>query len=94
MRDYRIVTDSTCDLPAGIVAELNLTVIPMEFQLDGTTYLNYPDGREYDFHEFYNALRAGKASTTSQVNYQTFLDTFTPSWRMERISSILPFPPG
>ena len=78
MRDYRIVTDSTCDLPAGIVAELNLTVIPMEFQLDGTTYLNYPDGREYDFHEFYNALRAGMASTTSQVNYQTFLDTFTP----------------
>ena len=78
MRDYRIVTDSTCDLPANVVEELGLTVIPMEFQLDGATYHNYPDGREYDFHQFYEALRAGKTSTTSQVNYQTFLDPFTP----------------
>ena len=66
MRDYRIVTDSTCDLPAGIVAELNLTVIPMEFQLDGTTYLNYPDGREYDFHAVsYTHLDVYKRQSTA-----------------------------
>ena len=94
MRDYCIVTDSTCDLPANIVTDLGITVIPMEFQLDGTTYLNYPDGRDYDFHAFYDALRAGKASTTSQVNYQTFLDTFTPILESGRDILYLAFSSG
>ena len=94
MRDYCIVTDSTCDLPANIVTDLGITVIPMEFQLDGTTYLNYPDGRDYDFHTFYDALRAGKASTTSQVNYQTFLDTFTPILESGRDILYLAFSSG
>ena len=94
MRDYCIVTDSTCDLPANIVTDLGITVIPMEFQLDGTTYLNYPDGRDYDFHAFYDALRAGKASTTSQVNYQTFLDTFTPILESGRDLLYLAFSSG
>lgn len=78
MRDYCIITDSTCDLPENIVSELELQVIPMEFQIDGKIYHNYPDGREYDFHKFYDALRTGKTSTTSQVNYQVFMDTFSP----------------
>ena len=94
MRDYCNVTDSTCDLPANIVTDLGITVIPMEFQLDGTTYLNYPDGRDYDFHAFYDALRAGKASTTSQVNYQTFLDTFTPILESGRDILYLAFSSG
>ena len=94
MRNYCIVTDSTCDLPANIVTDLGITVIPMEFQLDGTTYLNYPDGRDYDFHAFYDALRAGKASTTSQVNYQTFLDTFTPILESGRDILYLAFSSG
>ena len=94
MRDYCIVTDSTCDLPANIVTDLGITVIPMEFQLDGTTYLNYPDGRDYDFHAFYDALRAGKTSTTSQVNYQTFLDTFTPILESGRDILYLAFSSG
>ena len=94
MRDHCIVTDSTCDLPANIVTDLGITVIPMEFQLDGTTYLNYPDGRDYDFHAFYDALRAGKASTTSQVNYQTFLDTFTPILESGRDILYLAFSSG
>ena len=94
MRDYCIVTDSTCDLPANIVTDLGITVIPMEFQLNGTTYLNYPDGRDYDFHAFYDALRAGKASTTSQVNYQTFLDTFTPILESGRDILYLAFSSG
>ena len=78
MCDYCIVTDSTCDLPANIAAEMELEIIPMEFQIDGKTYLNYPDGREYDFHAFYDVLRAGNTSITSQVNYHTFIETFTP----------------
>ena len=69
MRDYCIVTDSTCDLPAGIAAELSLEIIPMEFQIDEKTYLNYPDGREYDFHAFYDVLRAGNTSIWPCVFY-------------------------
>ncbi len=66
----------------------------MEFQLDGKTYRNYPDGREYDFQKFYDALRAGKTSTTSQVNYQTFADTFTPILESGRDILYLAFSSG
>ena len=59
MREYIILTDSTTDLPPEMVAQLGLDIIPMEFSLGEKTYLNYPDGRELGFHEFYEQVRAG-----------------------------------
>lgn len=78
MREYCLVTDSTSDLPVEVVNELGLTIVPLEFQLGGKAYKNYPDAREYGFHEFYEALRAGGMSTTSQVNYSTYEAIFEP----------------
>ena len=78
MAEYVIFTDSTTDLTPELVAEMDVQVLPMRFMLDGKEYRNYPDNRELSPKEFYDKLRAGSMSTTSQINQADFLDTFTP----------------
>jgi hypothetical protein len=46
MGRFRIVTDSSCDLPWELAAEMNLVVLPLTLAIDGRYYRNYPDGRE------------------------------------------------
>lgn len=72
MRDYVILTDSSCDLSAELAKELGISVVPLSLLLDGKEYLNYLDGREIGFAEFYNAIREGKTATTSAANITTF----------------------
>ena len=75
---YRILTDSTGDLTPELVQELDLTVIPMEFTVDGKSYRNYPDGHEMSAKDFYDLLRAVKTSTTAQINSHEFTEWADP----------------
>lgn len=72
MREYVIMTDSCCDLPAELAAELDLTVLPLYFYIAGQGRYNYLDNREMDPKEFYGQLRSGMMSTTSAVNVGMF----------------------
>jgi len=72
MREYVIMTDSSCDLPPKLAEELNLTVLPLYFHIAGQGHYNYLDNREMDPKEFYGHLRAGMMSTTSAVNVGMF----------------------
>lgn len=78
MANYLIFTDSTGDLTPALIEQAGLQVLPMTFTLDGATYRNYPDGREMPLSDFYNKLRNGSMSTTSQVTLADFEDAFTP----------------
>lgn len=78
MAEYVLFTESTADLTAELVQQLGVEVLPMLFSLDGKEYNNYPDNRELDPHAFYDALRAGGMSTTSQINQTTFEEAFSP----------------
>jgi EDD domain protein, DegV family len=78
MNDYEIFTDSSCDLPAEMVAELELTVLPLSFNLNGKEYYNYPDGRELSFSDFYAHLRSEENCTTSAVNVEAFASAMEP----------------
>ena len=49
----RIVTDSTCDLPSGIVSELGVRVVPLYIQVGNREYL---DGIDITRDEFYKQL--------------------------------------
>ncbi len=68
MANYRIVTDSCCDLTAEMADELGLYVLPLSFTLEGKAYKNYLDGREMDLKTFYGHIKDGAMPTTSQVN--------------------------
>ena len=79
MRDYVIITESTSDLPVDIIEELGVYIIPMEYRVDDKDYLNYPDERELSAKDFYDKLRDGGKSTTSQINtvkYEEFFGEF------------------
>lgn len=78
MKNYVIITESTADLPVDIIDELGIKVIPMTFDIEGKSYLNYPDNRDLDIREFYEKLRKGEKSTTSLVNTAYFIDLFEP----------------
>jgi fatty acid-binding protein DegV len=76
MREYVVVTDSTCDLPNSLVEELGIVVIPLGFSVDNRSYLHYPDEREMSIKEFYRLLREEKTSTTSQIPPDRFIEVF------------------
>lgn len=78
MKNYVIVTESTTDLPADLVNELGITIIPMVFGFDNESYLNYPDNREMDIHKFYERVKNGEKSTTTLVNSKSFEEYFEP----------------
>lgn len=73
MNEYVILTDSSCDLPQELADSLELVVLPLSVNLDGTEYAGYLDGREIGFEEFYNSIREKKPAYTSAINSDAFL---------------------
>jgi len=70
----KIVTDSTCDLPAEWIAEHDITVIPAYVNIDGRSYL---DGVELSRREFYERLPDCKSPpTTSAPGPGTFTEVY------------------
>ncbi len=78
MNEYVIVTDSSADLDAAEVKELELQVIPLKFTIGGATYSDYPDNRDMDPHVFYERLRAGEVATTAALNLEDAKGVFEP----------------
>lgn len=74
---YRITTDSTCDLPQSFYEERDIPYIGLSFQLEGKEHREGPN-LELTAHQFYEALRAGKASSTMQVNTYDFMQFVEP----------------
>ncbi len=78
MAQYQIVTDSTTDITAEMIREMDLHVIPLCYTIEGRVCHNIPGGGEMTDHEFYEKLRTGSMSTTSQINSEEFVAQFTP----------------
>ncbi|MBR2697324.1 MAG: DegV family protein [Clostridia bacterium] len=73
MKDYIIMTDSSCDLPARLADEMALTVLPLSVYIEDTKYVNYLDEREIAFSELYAKLRTKCPAKTSAINMNDFL---------------------
>jgi DegV family protein with EDD domain len=70
----RIVTDSTCDLPAEIAAQLGIAIVPLYINLGNKSYL---DGIELSREAFYAALPdCDPLPTTAVPGSQMFLETY------------------
>ncbi len=78
MGDYVLLTDSSCDLPAGLAEELGVRVLPLSVSLNGKTYKNYLDEREIKLTDFYGALRAGGEASTAALNPGDIIEYLTP----------------
>ncbi len=51
----KVITDSTCDIPADLIERLGITVLPMIVEIDGTAY---QDGVTLTRQQFYDNLPA------------------------------------
>lgn len=76
MGDYIIVSDATLDLPAEVVNEYDIRVIPMGVSVDEVEYIHYPDYRFLPINDFYSKLKNGSVSRTSQITPTAFHEYF------------------
>ena len=76
MSEYRLVTDSACDISPELLAEWQVELIrmPYLFQDTGEQHLDH----DQDCAEFYNEMRQGRVAKTSSVNADTYKETFIP----------------
>lgn len=78
MKDYVIITDSSCDLPASLAEKLRIDIAMLTVSIGGDEYKNYLDEREITFGDFYKRLRSGENAVTSAANEGDFIAQFTP----------------
>lgn len=65
MSDYKIITDSGCDLPKSKLQELDVTAVSLYVRFRDE---DRPDSVEEGIKEIYDGLRAGETASTSAVN--------------------------
>ena len=75
---YVVFSDSCSDLTPELIREADLNIIPMMFRLEEKDYYDYPDHREINMHDFYDKLRAGSLSKTSQITPGRYVEILTP----------------
>ncbi|MCM1136524.1 MAG: DegV family protein [Clostridium sp.] len=75
MQAFKIITNTTADLPMDYIEENQLGLIYFNYIMDG---VSYGKGHELDWKEFYRLMREeGKMPTTSQVNPQQYKEYFS-----------------
>lgn len=77
MSEYKIITDSGCDLPKEMLSQLGVQTVPLFVNFRGESL---EDSVDEGIKEIYNGLRNGEAASTSAVN---------PDRWMEKMESVL-----
>lgn len=72
-----IITDSCSDLPLEYVRKRDLPILSFTFNYMGEDRKD-DLGQTLSYTDFYNGIREGHMSTTSQVNSHTYVDFFRP----------------
>lgn len=78
MNQYVLFTDATADLPSELFEQMDIQVVPMDFEMSGINYTHYPDGRELSSKDFFQRIQGGEMATTSQINVTRYYEYFTP----------------
>ena len=74
---FRIVTDTSANLPTDYLHAEQITVIPYTFQ-SGKGEQSCMDLTNFDAKDFYAQMRSGVKVTTSQIPPQRYIDVLTP----------------
>ena len=67
MSDFKIITDSTADLPEEYLKEHDIDCMNLCYMIGGETY-GGETGKELPWKDFYNRMREGEMPTTAQIN--------------------------
>ena len=74
---FRIVTDTSSNLPTAYLQAENITVIPFTFHTESGEQ-SCMDTASFDAKAVYTAMRNGEKVTTSQIPPQRFVDNIRP----------------
>ncbi len=91
MPNYKIITDSCCDLPVDKLRELDVDFIPLCLLFRGETR---QDAVTDEIKEVYDALRAGENATTSAVNPEGWSGAIEPVLAQGMDALVLAFSSG
>ena len=87
---FKIITDSACDLAAGMIAELELGIAALSVELDGRAYAE----GEMTPKALYDHLRNGKLPKTSAVNPDGWAAVIRPALEQGQDVLVLAFSSG
>ena len=76
MKEFEIVTDSTCNLSTDDLKKYDIRCLPMRFYMDGKEYFASRDFAPFTPHEFYEKIKAGAKIKTSQITHGEFEEVF------------------
>lgn len=80
MKKFEVSSDSTCDLYANEIKELNVHFVPLTYTMEKNGKLEecLDNFQNYDqYVNYYNDLRAGGVSKTSMLNLASHIEHFT-----------------
>ncbi|MBQ0126129.1 MAG: DegV family protein [Clostridiales bacterium] len=73
-----LFTDTDTDITPAVAKEYGYNLISMPYAVDGNTVYPYVDFDEFDYHAFYDTLRAGTLPTTSAISEDAYINYFEP----------------
>ena len=88
---YQIITDTCCDFPADMYKELDLTVVPLAVQYQGSYYHEYSESW---LKKLYAGLRNGEVTTTSAINPDGWATVIEPVLEAGKDVLVLVFSSG
>lgn len=94
MSEYVIITDSSADLSEEQVRDLGVTVLPLNFIIQGKPYRDTPDHGDMGIEEFYHLIREGEPSTTNAVNVTRYEEVMLPILKAGKDILVLAFSSG
>ena len=77
MKDFVILSDSTCDLTAQMRQEYGIEYVPMNYVIDGVEYKASLDWESHGVKEYYDLMRSGKRVFTTQIHRDVYHKAFT-----------------
>ncbi len=75
MSEFKIITDSTADLPEEYLKEHDIDCMNLCYMIGGETY-GGETGKELPWKEFYAMMRGGEMPTTAQINPEEAKEQF------------------
>ena len=79
MENYNIFVDLAADIDSEIIDKYNIKFIPMNYSIDDKEYVSDSYLKESDMKHFYDEMRNGKITKTSQITpfkYVEFLEEY------------------
>lgn len=75
---FSLFTDSSANLTDELIEQYSVSIISLNYTLDGKEYKSYVKGVKHNGKAFFERLRQKAEAATSLANTSLFIDTFLP----------------